>query len=218
MGYMLVLQGILGALFARFLGHLAWSICHNKILSKESGCGYQENQKLFRYGEIGLAALFILATGYFGVTWELLLVLIFICILYVIALTDFYAQIILDSCIFAAIAVKIIYFFAFEEVSLSSCFQLFGNGMLIAVPILIFTLFMEFLLKKDAFGGGDIKFLFVLGMYLGWEKSFQTLFLACIMSIVYIVKNRKSEENSTAFAAVSFGPFLSMGAVIVLFL
>ena len=84
------------------------------------------------------------------------------------------------------------------------------NGLSISLPMLILVLIMEKILKKEAMGGGDIKLIFVIGLYIGWEKSLLMLFVACVIGIIAgCIQMRKENENY-----IAFGPFLSAAAVI----
>lgn len=258
--YSLTLLGILGAVCASFLGCFAWRICHGErvtagrshcdacghvlgvrdlvpicsYLSTKGHCRYcgAKISSISFYGEVILAALFIGAALRFDLTAELLLALSFFCLLYVITLTDLYEQIILDRCILLGIVLRIGYFFCVEEVSLGAFLGLLGNGLVIAVPILLLTLVMEWILKKEALGGGDIKLLFVLGMYLGWANCLVMLLLACVTGIIYVLhmerqteakiaseaKEQMQEETAeTTYPAIPFGPFLAAGAAVTCF-
>lgn len=245
--YSLALFGIFGAVCASFLGCFAWRVCHGEHVTAGRShcdtcghvlgvrdlvpiCSYLSTKGRCRYcgarisrrsffGEVVLAALFMGAAWRFDWTAQLWLALGFFCILYVITLTDLYEQMILDRCILLGIALRIIYFFCVEQVSLRAFFALLGNGLVIAAPVLILTLVMELVLKKDALGGGDIKLLFVLGMYLGWANCLVMLLIACITGIVYAVRQQANEGESeeSAGIVIPFGPFLAAGAVAALF-
>ncbi len=66
---------------------------------------------------------------------------------------------------------------------------------------------------REALGGGDIKLAAVSGLLLGWEKFLLMMLLSSISaSIVMTVKRRKKGE-----VEVPFGPFLSAGLLISLF-
>ena len=255
--YVCILQFFLGAVFASFLGCFAWRVCHGEsvlkgrshcdacghmlgakdlipiasYLSTKGKCRYcgKNIGKLCLYGELVLAGLFVLATLRFDLTSELFLANCFLCILYVVTLTDLYEQIILDRCILLAIAVRLVTFFVAEEASLLGLLRLLGNGLVIAVPVLIITLILEYILKKEALGGGDIKLLFVLGLYLGWAKCLLMLLVACIAGIFYAAKQMSKEDAASAGTEateageqaspmIPFGPFLSAGAVVALLL
>lgn len=53
-----------------------------------------------------------------------------------------------------------------------------GGGVLLA------TVVFEALSGRAAMGGGDIKLLAVVGLFLGWERGLVCLFAACIASVV----------------------------------
>jgi prepilin signal peptidase PulO-like enzyme (type II secretory pathway) len=63
-------------------------------------------------------------------------------------------------------------------------------------------------------GGGDIKLIFLIGLYLGWEKTLLTLLLACIIGIIGgSIQLRKQEDVYFAF-----GPYIAIAAVLSLLL
>jgi len=73
-------------------------------------------------------------------------------------------------------------------------------------------------LIPDAFGGGDIKLVFVMGFFLGWKKVLAGMFLAIMiggMQALYLLirKNVKAGEN----AHMAFGPALCVGMIISMF-
>ena len=242
--YILLLQAVFGAVLASFLGCFAWRVCHGeavlkgrshcdacghvfggkdlvpvvRYLSTKGSCRYcgKKISKLCLYGELALAGLFVLATLRFDLTAELFLANCFLCTLYVVTLTDFYEQIILDRCILFAVAIRFLVFFCSGQVSLNAFLTLLGNGLAIAGPILLLTLVLEYVLKKEALGGGDIKLLFVMGLYLGWANCLILLFVACIAGIIYGAGQMKKEDGKEEGSMIPFGPFLSLGAVVAL--
>ena len=70
----------------------------------------------------------------------------------------------------------------------------------------------EFLFKKEALGGGDVKLMAMIGAFLGWQLTLLTFFLAPIFgSIVGIfMKVRFSRE------IIPYGPYLSLASLISL--
>ena len=70
--------------------------------------------------------------------------------------------------------------------------------------------------RKEAMGGGDIKLMGMIGIYLGlWPHIPITLIAASlfgsIVGIVLILVRRKKMES-----AIPFGPFLAAGALLSL--
>lgn len=67
----------------------------------------------------------------------------------------------------------------------------FASGILGAVVLggglLVLTTVYELATRKEAFGGGDIKLMAVLGLFLGLERGIICLFTACVLSVVYVL-------------------------------
>ncbi len=88
---------------------------------------------------------------------------------------------------------------------------LIGGGFLYLVAV-----GYELLTKREGMGGGDIKLLAMIGAFLGWKSLFFVVFmssiLGAIVGIVLIMIKGKDMKY-----AVPFGPFLSIAAVMYLF-
>ena len=85
---------------------------------------------------------------------------------------------------------------------------LIGGGSIYAMGVA-----GDFIFKKESMGGGDVKFLAMIGAFLGWEGALLTFFIAPFFGAVFgiIHKIRKNES------AIPYGPFLALGALIALF-
>ena len=77
-----------------------------------------------------------------------------------------------------------------------------------SVCVLILSLIMDHVLKKESMGGGDIKLLFALGLYLGLAGSVLLLIVACIIGLIFVVILKQEK--------IPFGPSISLGAVFVI--
>lgn len=241
--YACVFAYIFGAVFASFLGCYAYRICVGESIMKGrshcDACGHELKlpdlipivSYLARggrckycgkkispsclWGEVVLALLFVVCTLTFDLTPYLVLVLFFVCMLYMITLTDLQDRIIPNRCLIAAIVVRVLYFFLTGEGKLQAFLWLIAKGLLVSVPVLLLTLLVEAILKKEALGGGDIKLLFVLGMYLGLGNSLFMLLVACILGIIGAAITMKQEEAEGSIA-IPFGPYLAAGSVAAL--
>jgi len=85
-----------------------------------------------------------------------------------------------------------------------------GGGALLAVAYL-----GEWLFKKEAMGGGDIKMAAMLGTFVGWQKVL-VIFLGAavigmIVSIVWMLLSRRVRQERI----IPFGPFLAAAALLV---
>ncbi|MGE3263544.1 MAG: A24 family peptidase [Bacteriovoracia bacterium] len=88
---------------------------------------------------------------------------------------------------------------------------LFGGGLLYLVAWAY-----QLATKKDGLGGGDIKFLAMVGAFLGLEGAVMTIVIASMVGSVLgiflmLIKGRKGSS------AIPFGPFLSAGAAVAFF-
>ncbi|MGB2705822.1 MAG: prepilin peptidase [Candidatus Omnitrophota bacterium] len=71
----------------------------------------------------------------------------------------------------------------------------------------------EFIFKREAMGGGDVKLLAMIGAFLGWKLTLFTFFLAPFFgSLVGIVQKIKEGRD-----IIPYGPYLSIAAVVSMF-
>ena len=64
----------------------------------------------------------------------------------------------------------------------------------------------SFIFKKDAMGGGDVKLLAMLGVFLGWQKVILVYVLAPVLALplgLFLKFTKRAE-------VIPFGPFLSL--------
>lgn len=113
--------------------------------------------------------------------------------------------------------------FPIEGVSLSEGVLgalVLGGGMLVLSAV------YELITKKESLGGGDIKLMVVIGLFLGWERGLICLLAACALSVVYMLVTRGRHVPAGEGVAVAdpflartmpFGPFLAIGTLAALF-
>ncbi len=86
-----------------------------------------------------------------------------------------------------------------------------GGGSLLGVAYL-----GEWLFKKEAMGGGDIKMAAMMGAFVGWQKVLLIFLggavIGMIVSIVWMSFSSKIRDQRV----IPFGPFLAMAALIVI--
>lgn len=141
-----------------------------------------------------------------------MLVLFLICILCWISITDIYTKTIPDSAILAAIGFRFFYFLFEEGLQWRGFIVMVLDGLVISLPLLFLVFIAENIFHKYLFGGGDIKLVFVTGIYLGWERNLWTLFIACLVGCVLgLVQTRKCEDDKRYFP---FGPSIALAAII----
>lgn len=87
-------------------------------------------------------------------------------------------------------------------------------AVVIAGTLLVVVIFTDRIMGKESLGGGDIKLLFAITLYLGTWDSLYMMLIACIIGLVLavIIKNRESGGNRY----FPFGPAMSLATVIML--
>lgn len=85
-----------------------------------------------------------------------------------------------------------------------------------AGTFLLVALISEAVLKKEGMGGGDIKFMLVVGMFLGLKLTVLCLFLSVVLGGIagaaLLIKGRKAGDT-----VMPFGPFIVAAALICVF-
>jgi leader peptidase (prepilin peptidase)/N-methyltransferase len=88
-----------------------------------------------------------------------------------------------------------------------------GGGML------IFTYIVEFIVKKEVMGGGDIKLFAMLGLFLGLKGTVITMILSIYVGAIYgiliILKSKIKREKYNSI--IPYGPFISIAAWVYMF-
>ena len=90
-----------------------------------------------------------------------------------------------------------------------------GGGLVLIV------LLYEKVRQKEAMGGGDIKLLFLTGLFLGWQRNILCLLIACVLGIVFAfifpekrtTEDEAEEEDGKLFP---WGPSISAAAILTL--
>ena len=79
---------------------------------------------------------------------------------------------------------------------------------------LIIYLFGKFIYKKEVIGKGDLKLIFMIGIWMGIEPTLITIYLsfvsAGILSTLLIVSNKLTRKSK-----IAFGPFIIVSASII---
>ena len=131
-----------------------------------------------------------------------------VCILGILTWTDAKRNRIPNWLMLLAILVRFGFFLCCEDLSLVSAGRLLMDGLVLSLPLYLISWLMDSLLKKPSLGGGDIKLLFVTGLYLGGEQNLAMFFIAGIMALVYCALRGKRE--------LPLGPAIAVASIIVL--
>jgi len=149
----------------------------------------------------------------YGLTYQYLLLLVFLLALVVVSFIDLEHQIIPDSIsIPGTIAGLAASFLLPHNSIIDSLIGAAAGGLgLFAVAYLYHAA-----TGRAGMGGGDIKLLAMIGAWMGWKALPMIVFLSslsgALIGVLYLSFSRKGMR-----ARIPFGPFLSLGTIIYLF-
>lgn len=131
--------------------------------------------------------------------------------LIVIFFTDLKYGIIPDKILFPAIIIVFLFI-------ISQSLSILISNLLSAFGAFLFFFLLFLVTKGKGMGFGDVKYVFFMGLFLGFPKVAIGLYISFLtgafISLILIVLRKKRFKGST----VPFGPFLVFGTVIAFFL
>lgn len=187
---------------------LSWLLLKGK-------CAYCSEPVPARYALVEALTGFLFALFFFRFAFHSVtpVVWLLVSLLVVITFIDIDHQIIPDVISLPGIPLGFLCSFALPWVSWQGAIAgiLVGGGSLMTI-----ALGYELLTRKEGMGFGDVKFLAMLGAFLGWTSVFPIIFIASVLGTIVGVP-LMMVKKSDAQLAVPFGPFLAAGALIFLF-
>jgi len=151
--------------------------------------------------------LFCVAYLNFGATFEFIYILFFISFLIVLSVSDIYYMIIPNQYFFLFGSPLIL----FQIVGLKTPVLVSFLGLFLVVGVLC----LVFILSKEKMGMGDVKLFLLLGFLIGPELIPLVLLLSSLSACMYYVYLSKGGLKFNR--KIPFGPFISLGTIIVLF-
>lgn len=136
--------------------------------------------------------------------------LVFLCCLVKLSMSDFKEYKIPDHClVISAVAWIMAIPFAFHFYGgWSGIFSHLMAAVIYGSGIFLIAVLMEHILKRDSLGGGDIKLIAVMGLYLGMDETLYAMLGACILTLAVMLWPRtKSRKKRDVFP---FGPALAV--------
>ena len=158
--------------------------------------------------ELAGAVGFVCVGVRFGFTLALGQWLIWAAALLALSLTDAAKRIIPDRLLLVLAVNRVIWFLVLRE-DLGAALDIL-KACAVPAALLALVLLAEKLLGREVMGGGDIKLLFALALYLSWAQLLLTLLAGCIAGLVFAALARQRRGT-----AMPFGPFLAAGALVV---
>lgn len=164
----------------------------------------------YPFYELFTGICFLLSYLSFGISFDLIIAITFISCILIIIVSDIEYMIISDEVLIFFTILLII------ELLINNGFILtlysIINGIISFIIMLLIKKLGDFLFKKESMGGGDIKLLFLFGLVLGWPIALLSIFLGSIIglpiSLIIMLKNKSN--------VIPFGPFLGIGAMILI--
>jgi len=179
-------------------------------------CRYCGTKISFRYPAIELLTgiLYLLVFSVYGFEMQSLYYIFLVSLLIIISFIDLDHFIIPDK----LLIIGAVFGLALNILGYGIPFLDGIYGALVSVGFLLFILLIEFIIKKESMGGGDIKLIGMLGIFLGLKYTILTIIIAiyigAIYGIIVILYNRFKNRNYNSM--IPFGPFISLGAIISL--
>ncbi len=195
-------------------------------------CRFCKQKISLRYPLVELltAIMFVVLLRYYGLSYDFFVYLIFACGLIIATFVDIDHRIIPDEVSIGGLILGFI-LTSIRGVNLSpfsinfrpmlnSLLGIVIGGGIIYLTGALFDLIYFKLLKKppiqgetSSMGGGDVKFLAMIGSFLGWQRALITFFLAPFFGVVIGIINLVSKKDHT----IPYGPFLAIAALISMF-
>lgn len=180
-------------------------------------CRYCKKEISPRYAAVEFLTgiLFILVYNVHSILLETVYYLILVSLLVIITFIDIDHYIIPDGIIIFGLVTALILNILGIGIPIKESLIgaiICGGGMLILIHLI------ELVVKKEVMGGGDIKLFAMIGLFLGIKGGILTIILSVYIGAIYGVgtilysKLNNKEYNSM----IPYGPFISVGAIIVL--
>lgn len=232
--YSCFIAALLGACMGSFLNCAAWRVVHGESVlrgrSHCDACGHvlapRDLVPVFSYvfshgrcrycgaklsprhavGEAVAALVFVSLLLRYDISLRTLEAWAVACLLLACAFADLEGYIIPDRFIAVGVVLFIVTLFFVPDPGKRALDGLIG-GVAVGGGVLLLALLMEKLLRRDAMGGGDIKLLFLTGLFLGWQKNLLCLLLACIVGILWgLVRAKRGQQG------LPWGPGIALAA------
>ena len=157
--------------------------------------------------EILTSLLFVIFYLRFGLSINFFLGIVLTSVLGVTIISDFRYYYISDRVVVLALLFILILIYVEKDYFFVQIISVF----VVSILILIIKLIGDKVFKRESLGWGDIKLLFIISLASGFYSTLISLIIACSTTLVYYYLSKHEEKE------IPFGPFLLIGALIVLF-
>lgn len=180
-------------------------------------CRYCKEKISIRYTAVEslTGVLFLLVYNKYLLSIETVYYLVLISLLIIITFIDIDHYIIPDGLVILGSIFAIIFNLIFKVITIKESLM---GALICGGGILTIVYLIEFVIKKEVMGGGDIKLFVMIGLFLGVKNAsliaLISVYVGAIFGIISIIYNKikKQEFNSM----IPYGPFISIGTLIVM--
>lgn len=179
-------------------------------------CRYCKEPISPRYFVVELinAALWLIAYKFFSFSVMFALSCVFLSVLIVIIFIDLEHFIIPDILVIIILGNGVISLFFPYEMTVPEKLL----GLIVSLILFFLSYLIGKAVKKEAIGGGDIKLVFAVGLFLGIKLTILGLFLAALLgTIIEVPRLMKARKMNQVDYIVPFGPYLAFGFMLALF-
>lgn len=166
--------------------------------------------------ELAVGLVGILLFKIFGVSPEFIVYWFFFILLLTASIIDIEKQIIPDSISLGGIGVGLLAVSLLKtngsDTILTAFLGAASGGGLGFLLMMILAILGQFIFKKEALGGGDIKLMAMIGVFLGWENVILTFFIAPFFGAFIGLYLKMKDQREM----LPYGPYLALGAMISL--
>jgi leader peptidase (prepilin peptidase)/N-methyltransferase len=176
-------------------------------------CGQRISPR-YPAAELTMALVLVSLLLRFDLTWEALEAAILCSCLFCLSLVDLDSQIIPDGFLAVGALARLAFLVitnGFTGALLPAVWYSLWHGLVLGGAVLALSLFMDKVLGRESMGGGDIKLLFVLGLYFDLPGCFFLVILACVLGIALAMTLGAKKD-----IPFPFGPALSLAAWVTL--
>ena len=211
----LVFTALLGLCMGSFFNCFAWRIVHGESVMKgrshcphcdhplkaldlipvlsflclKGRCRYCGQKLSARYlgAELITALVFVSIVLFFDISWLTLQYLLLASVLLCISFADLEDYLVPDRFIIAGIVIRLAFVLALSDDIGQGLLDMLIGGLCVTVPLIILVLIADKLLGRDTMGGGDIKLIFMTGLYFHWSNSLLMMIIACVLGILFAI-------------------------------
>lgn len=233
--YCVFVTALSGLVFGSFCNAWAWRLVHGESITRGrshcASCGHTLSArdlvplvsylslhgkcrycgapigKRYPLAEVTLALAFVALVLRYGLTLTALRFLIVAALLLVASLTDLESQEIADR-LQVMIAAAALLRLPVEGLAGLKAGVL--GAVAVALPLLLFVLAADKIMKRETMGGADIKLFFVLGLHFSPLLMLMLLIFACFIGIFFALATQKGRG-----VAFPFGPAIALAALMV---